>query len=76
MLSRLFGLLEPGGALVVGNFHLANRSRVYMDYWMDWPLYYRSEGSFLALAEGLPSRTSVTFDPTGCQMFLRLDRPT
>src|SRR6266545_3400164 len=76
VLSRLFGLLEPGGALVVGNFHLANRSRVYMDYWMDWPLYYRSEGSFLALAEGLPSRTSVTFDPTGCQMFLRLDRPT
>ena len=43
VLARLLDLLAPGGALVVGNFHVANRSRVYMDYWMDWPLYYRSE---------------------------------
>jgi extracellular factor (EF) 3-hydroxypalmitic acid methyl ester biosynthesis protein len=76
VLARLFDLLAPGGALVVGNFHVANRSRVYMDYWMDWPLYYRSEATFLALAEGLPARTTLDFDPTGCQMFLRLDRPT
>lgn len=74
VLARLFELLEPGGALVVGNYHAANRTRVYMDYWMDWPLYYRTEETFRALADGLPARVAVELDPTGCQMFLRLDR--
>jgi extracellular factor (EF) 3-hydroxypalmitic acid methyl ester biosynthesis protein len=75
VLARLLDLALPGGAVVVGNYHVSNRSRVYMDYWMDWPLYYRSEESFLALAEGLSARVSLQLDPTGCQMFLRLDRP-
>ena len=30
-LSRLFELVLPGGALLVGNYHVANRSRTYMD---------------------------------------------
>jgi len=75
VLSRLYELLAPRGSLVVGNFAAANRNRVYMDYWLDWPLYYRTEESFRALADGLGAHVSVTFDPTGCQMFLRLDRP-
>jgi extracellular factor (EF) 3-hydroxypalmitic acid methyl ester biosynthesis protein len=74
VLARLVDLLEPGGAVVVGNFHSSQPSRVYMDYWMDWPLYYRTEESFHALAEGLPARASLSFDPTGCQMFLKLER--
>ena len=41
---------------------------------MDWHLYYRTEESFLSLAEGLPARAAVRLDPTACQMFLRLDR--
>lgn len=76
VLSRLYDLVAPGGSLVAGNFHVANRSRVYMDYWMDWPLYYRTEEAFRAVADGLEADVSVTYDPTGCQMFLRLDRPT
>jgi extracellular factor (EF) 3-hydroxypalmitic acid methyl ester biosynthesis protein len=74
VLARLLDLVLPGGAVVVGNYHVSNRSRVYMDYWMDWPLYYRTEESFLAVAEGLPARIAIQLDPTGSQMFLRLDR--
>lgn len=75
VLARVFELLEPGGTLLVGNYHVGNPTRVYMDYWMDWPLYYRTEESFLELADGLEAvRREVTFDETGCQMFLRLDR--
>ncbi len=75
VLAKTYELLLPGGSLVVGNYHVRNPTRIYMDYWMDWALYYRTEESFLALAEGLPGATpSVTFDETGCQMFLRLDK--
>lgn len=74
VLARLHALLVPGGTLLVGNYHLQNVSRFYMDYWCDWPLYYRTEESFLALAEGLAaSSVQVTFDDSGCQMFLRME---
>jgi extracellular factor (EF) 3-hydroxypalmitic acid methyl ester biosynthesis protein len=75
VLARLFDLLVPGGTLLIGNFHESNASRVYMDYWGDWPLYYRSEGAFLSLAEGLEGTTSLSYDETGAQMFLRIERP-
>jgi extracellular factor (EF) 3-hydroxypalmitic acid methyl ester biosynthesis protein len=75
VLARLFGLLSPGGVLLVGNYHVDNPSRLYMEYWLDWSLLHRTEASFLELAEGLPAaRRQVTFDATGCQMFLRLER--
>ncbi len=76
VLAKVFDLVEPGGTLVVGNYHVRNPTRLYMDYWMDWVLYYRTEASVLALAEGLPARNArVTYDSTGSQMFLHLDRP-
>ncbi len=75
VLSRLFDLLLPGGVIVVGNYHARNPSRLYMEYWLDWRLYHRTEATFLELAEGLPAcRREVTFDATGCQMFLTLER--
>jgi extracellular factor (EF) 3-hydroxypalmitic acid methyl ester biosynthesis protein len=75
VLARAFGLLAPGGTLVVGNFHERSPTRVYMDYWADWPLTYRSEAAFLALADGLPcARREIVYDETGCQMFLVLER--
>jgi extracellular factor (EF) 3-hydroxypalmitic acid methyl ester biosynthesis protein len=75
VLARLHALVAPGGTLVVGNYHVGNVSRVYMDYWCDWPLYYRTEPAFLALADGLDGTAEVTYDESGCQMFLRIDKP-
>jgi extracellular factor (EF) 3-hydroxypalmitic acid methyl ester biosynthesis protein len=75
VLAKSFELLVPGGTLVVGNYHARSRTRVYMDYWMDWPLYYRTEASLRELADGLPAvRVQITEDDTGCQMFLHLER--
>jgi extracellular factor (EF) 3-hydroxypalmitic acid methyl ester biosynthesis protein len=77
VLAKMYALLLPGGTLLVGNYHVASASRVYMDYWLDWPLYYRTAPDFLALAEGLGESTAaVTFDESGCQMFLRVEKPT
>jgi extracellular factor (EF) 3-hydroxypalmitic acid methyl ester biosynthesis protein len=74
VLAKAYELVRPGGALLVGNYHVDNPGRVYMDYWMDWPLYYRTEQSMLELAAGLGGRATVTLDQTRCQLFLRLER--
>ena len=76
LLARAYDLLAPRGTLLVGNFHVACPTRVHMDYWGDWPLIYRTEEAFLALAEGLPyAGRTIIYDDTRSQMFLRLEKP-
>ena len=61
----------------MGNFHVANPTRTYMEYWMDWVLLYRSEAEMLELASELPgAHASVVFEDTGSQMFLCVRRPS
>ncbi len=76
VLRSLYSLLEPGGELVIGNFHVHNPTQLYMAYWMDWVLLYRSEAEMLALAEGLEgAEAKVVFEDTGSQMFLCVRKP-
>jgi extracellular factor (EF) 3-hydroxypalmitic acid methyl ester biosynthesis protein len=71
VLAKLYDLVEPGGRMIVGNFHVGNPTRWYMDYWMDWSLLYRTEEEMLALARDLPgAESSVSFEETASQMFL------
>lgn len=73
VLRKLYALLLPGGEMAIGNFHESNPSRYYMDYWLDWPIIYRTEASFTALAESLDgAETWIEFDDTGVQMMLRI----
>ena len=73
VLRKLYALLLPGGEMAIGNFHESNPNRYYMDYWLDWPIIYRTEESFTALADGLKgAQTWVEFDDTGVQMMLRI----
>ncbi|HYS79754.1 MAG TPA: class I SAM-dependent methyltransferase [Anaeromyxobacteraceae bacterium] len=76
VLGRMYELLHPGGELLVGNYHVENPSRLYMEYWADWVLFLRTEATFRALAEGLPgAQVAVEFDSSRCQMFLRVEKP-
>ena len=76
VLSKTWEVVRPGGTLLAGNFHSSAASRYHMAYWADWSLWYRTEETFLALAEGLGySSARIDFDETGCQMFLRLEKP-
>ncbi|MFL5302766.1 MAG: class I SAM-dependent methyltransferase [Anaeromyxobacteraceae bacterium] len=75
VLTQLYRVLEPGGRIVVGNYHASNPSRVYMEYWGDWRLIYRTEQNMLDLAGELPgARMDVELDPSRCQMFLKVDK--
>jgi extracellular factor (EF) 3-hydroxypalmitic acid methyl ester biosynthesis protein len=75
VLRRLYELLAPGGTLLVGNYHIDNPDRFYMAYWADWVLYHRTERELRDLAAGLPGAgVSIGFEPSGAQMFLRVDK--
>jgi len=73
VLKRLYELLLPGGELLIGNFHINNPTRYYMEYWMDWVVYYRTEETFIDLLDGIQgAESSAFFDETGIQMFLNV----
>jgi extracellular factor (EF) 3-hydroxypalmitic acid methyl ester biosynthesis protein len=75
ILGKLCQLLDKDGELLIGNFHVSNPSRCYMEYWLDWVLYYRNEEEFLRL---VPHKTgaqaTVLFEDTKSQMFLHVKK--
>lgn len=76
VLAKIYDLLLPGGTLVVGNYHVRNPSRFYMEYWLDWVLYHRTDEEMLELASGCPgAERAIRMDESGCQMFLHLTKP-
>ena len=73
VLGKLYDLLIPGGEMAIGNFHASNPSKYYMEYWLDWVLYYRTEEEFKSLLGNSKfEETDVTYDDSGVQMFLHL----
>ena len=76
VLERLYQLLQPGGELIIGNFHVSNPSKYYMEYWVDWVLFHRTEEEFRSLLDSRsPAQTAVLYDDTGSQMFLHIKKP-
>ena len=76
VLGKLYELLSPGGEMAIGNFHVSNPSRTYMDYWLDWVLYYRTEEDFKNLFQAAsPADVKVFTDDTEIQMFLCITKP-
>ncbi len=75
VIGKLYQILNVGGEMAIGNFHVSNASRYYMEYWLDWVLYYRTEHEFLELIKNQPSaEANVIFEDTGCQMFLHVKK--
>ena len=78
IMVKAYDLREPGGTLLVGNYHEATPTRWHMFYWADWSLVYRTEEGFLELTQGLdpaPASAAIEFDESRCQMFLRVKKP-
>ncbi|HYV46273.1 MAG TPA: class I SAM-dependent methyltransferase [Myxococcaceae bacterium] len=75
VVRRIYGLLVPGGTMIVGNYHSRNPSAIYMAYWGDWVLYARTEEDMMDLAVGLEGASSqLAFEATRAQMFLQVDK--
>jgi extracellular factor (EF) 3-hydroxypalmitic acid methyl ester biosynthesis protein len=75
VLRKLYELLKPSGEMVIGNFHASNPSKYYMEYWLDWVLYYRTEEDFKSLLwDSASKEADVAFDDSGVQMFLHVKK--
>jgi len=75
VIGKLYRLLKGGGEMVIGNFHISNASRYYMEYWLDWVLYYRSEQEFRDLLKNVESAVAnIVFEDTGNQMLMQVKR--
>lgn len=55
--SLLFGMLAPGGKLVLANYTPDSQGRGYMEAFMDWFLIYRDEESLEACTADIPAET-------------------
>ena len=69
----MFRMLNPGGVLLIGNYHVTCVNRYEMQYWCDWSLVYRTEKSMYDLVPSGANAT-VTYEGTGSQMFLVIKR--
>jgi extracellular factor (EF) 3-hydroxypalmitic acid methyl ester biosynthesis protein len=75
VIGKLYQILKVGGEMIIGNFHISNASRYYMEYWLDWVLYYRTEQEFMDLLKNVTSAdTKIMFEDTGSQMFMQVKK--
>jgi extracellular factor (EF) 3-hydroxypalmitic acid methyl ester biosynthesis protein len=75
VIGKLYQILKVGGEMAIGNFHISNASRYYMEYWLDWVLYYRTEHDFMDLLKNVTSaEAKIIFEDTGSQMFLHVNK--
>ncbi len=75
---HVYGMVAPGGRLLLGNLVEAADTTWMMDYVMGWELQYRVDADMMALARGLapePTRLGITRDKTGYCMFLDATKP-
>lgn len=77
LLGRLYGVINPGGHIYIGNFSLNNDSRFIMEYVTEWYLHHRSEDDLLRLAASLPENAfcEVLSEPLGVNLFLHVQKP-
>lgn len=72
MLDFIHKVLAPGGRVILGNFHIRNPSRAFMDFLLEWHLIHRTEEDMDRLFEksafGRKS-TRIRFEPQGVNMF-------
>lgn len=76
--QRLFGLLHPGGRLLIGNFGVGIPETAFMEAVMDWPLLWRSPAEIAAFASDIPeadiAERAIWPDATGTCWYLDLRR--
>ncbi|MDD2899019.1 MAG: class I SAM-dependent methyltransferase [Desulfuromonadaceae bacterium] len=75
LLRKMWKATSEGGEVIVGNFHVSNPDRPWMEWCGDWHLIHRTEDDMLHICRqaGIPVE-SVCFhyEPTGINMFLRI----
>ena len=72
LLNYAYDLLQPGGRVILGNFHPSNPSKAIMDWVLEWRLIHRTEADmhrlFVASKFQRPA-SAIHFEPVGINLF-------
>lgn len=75
LLKKMWSWTADGGELIVGNFHVSNQDRPWMEWCGNWRLIHRTEEDMFNLCDQakIPLDDSrFYFEPMGVNMFLRV----
>lgn len=79
MLNYIYTLLNPGGKVILGNFHPDNPSKAVMDYIVDWRLIHRDEKDMNRLfskSDFARDCTEIRFEECHINLFASCIKPT
>lgn len=77
LLKRMWTWTKKGGRCIIGNFHVSNPSRNYMEWCGDWCLIHRTDDDMQQLCRdaGIPAeRATITHEPLGVCVFAILTK--
>ncbi len=76
MIAKIQNFLKPGGEMVIGNFSPRNPTRGYMELFLGWYLYHRSEQDLIDLAKKACGdrikKVRVGAEPEGTNLFVHI----
>ena len=79
LIEDCYGLLAPGGRLIVGNFSpgLPMNERVLLEWLLEWYLLYRDEGDYRRVFAGTSfdvDRLRFEYEPLAANLFVVAER--
>lgn len=71
LLDLIHSALRPGGRAIVGNFHVRNATKAFLDHVLDWRLVHRTEADMRRLfeASAFARCTRISYEPLRINMF-------
>lgn len=72
LIDYIYSLLEPGGRVILGNFHPNNVDKAFMDHILDWKLIHRTEDDMdrlFAASKFGRNCTRFRFEQEGINLF-------
>lgn len=76
--NLLYGMVAPGGLLIVTNVDACNPIKHWLSYILEWDLLYRNKVDMLTLRpeKVKPDNTRLLADSTGVNIYLEIRKPT
>jgi len=77
LVDVFYRMLSPGGMVVTTNVDISNPSRGWMEYMVDWHLFYRNSKDMLGIMEKTAPREAIRIfaETSGVNIFAEIRKP-
>ena len=77
LMNYIHTIMDPGGRVLLGNFHTGNPNRAFMKYVLNWHIFHRTEDDMhrlFALSSFKRECTEIVFEEEGINLFVSCNR--